>query len=169
MPLTSNRLSVFGVAESGPVLIRSSRLAGKRKRPHNRNCETANRDGRIELRSALTRRSSLRSGVGAHESPDSHAPHVKPAIRLRRCRIRAGSHPAVPRTLGPDKTKSPATIADRRASSNRDGRIRTGDPLNPIQVRYRAAPRPEDGEHNRLRHRGSTHRTVRIYRGRGTA
>jgi hypothetical protein len=25
---------------------------------------------------------------------------------------------------------------------NRDGRIRTGDPLNPIQVRYRAAPRP---------------------------
>lgn len=28
---------------------------------------------------------------------------------------------------------------------SRDGRIRTGDPLNPIQVRYRAAPRPEDG------------------------
>jgi len=26
---------------------------------------------------------------------------------------------------------------------SRDGRIRTGDPLNPIQVRYRAAPRPE--------------------------
>ena len=25
---------------------------------------------------------------------------------------------------------------------SRDGRIRTGDPLNPIQVRYRAAPRP---------------------------
>ena len=25
---------------------------------------------------------------------------------------------------------------------NRDGRIRTGDPLNPIQVRYRTAPRP---------------------------
>ena len=33
---------------------------------------------------------------------------------------------------------------------NRDGRIRTGDPLNPIQVRYRAAPRPElrVGEYN---------------------
>ena len=29
---------------------------------------------------------------------------------------------------------------------NRDGRIRTGDPLNPIQVRYRAAPRPEGWE-----------------------
>ncbi len=27
---------------------------------------------------------------------------------------------------------------------NRDGRIRTGDPLNPIQVRYRTAPRPEN-------------------------
>ncbi len=27
---------------------------------------------------------------------------------------------------------------------NRDGRIRTGDPLNPIQVRYRAALRPGD-------------------------
>ena len=27
---------------------------------------------------------------------------------------------------------------------NRDGRIRTGDPLTPSQVRYRAAPRPED-------------------------
>ena len=25
---------------------------------------------------------------------------------------------------------------------SRDGRMRTGDPLNPIQVRYRAAPRP---------------------------
>jgi hypothetical protein len=29
------------------------------------------------------------------------------------------------------------------SSLSRDGRIRTGDPLNPIQVRYRAAPRPE--------------------------
>ena len=29
---------------------------------------------------------------------------------------------------------------------NRDGRIRTGDPLNPIQVRYRAAPRPVEEE-----------------------
>ncbi len=28
------------------------------------------------------------------------------------------------------------------ACAYRDGRIRTGDPLNPIQVRYRAAPRP---------------------------
>ena len=28
----------------------------------------------------------------------------------------------------------------------RDGRIRTGDPCNPIAVRYRAAPRPEDEE-----------------------
>ena len=26
----------------------------------------------------------------------------------------------------------------------RDGRIRTGDPCNPIAVRYRAAPRPEN-------------------------
>ena len=32
---------------------------------------------------------------------------------------------------------------------SRDGRIRTGDPLNPIQVRYRAAPRPEAGQVNR--------------------
>jgi hypothetical protein len=29
--------------------------------------------------------------------------------------------------------------------SSRDGRIRTGDPLNPIQVRYRTAPRPVPG------------------------
>ena len=29
---------------------------------------------------------------------------------------------------------------------SRDGRIRTGDPLNPIQVRYRAAPRPAGEE-----------------------
>ena len=28
-------------------------------------------------------------------------------------------------------------------SQYRDGRIRTGDPCNPIAVRYRAAPRPE--------------------------
>jgi hypothetical protein len=28
-------------------------------------------------------------------------------------------------------------------SLSRDGRIRTGDPCNPIAVRYRAAPRPE--------------------------
>ena len=33
-----------------------------------------------------------------------------------------------------------ATLGTR---TNRDGRIRTGDPLNPIQVRYRTAPRPE--------------------------
>jgi hypothetical protein len=37
------------------------------------------------------------------------------------------------------------------SSRSRDGRIRTGDPLNPIQVRYRAAPRPEktNAEYNR--------------------
>ena len=33
---------------------------------------------------------------------------------------------------------------------SRDGRIRTGDPLNPIQVRYRAAPRPETEQANGL-------------------
>ena len=31
---------------------------------------------------------------------------------------------------------------------NRDGRIRTGDPLNPIQVRYRTAPRPETTQYS---------------------
>ncbi len=38
-----------------------------------------------------------------------------------------------------------------RAFLDRDGRIRTGDPCNPIAVRYRAAPRPEDRETKRSR------------------
>ena len=35
-------------------------------------------------------------------------------------------------------------LVTRCGTLSRDGRIRTGDPLNPIQVRYRAAPRPEE-------------------------
>ncbi len=41
------------------------------------------------------------------------------------------------------KTARRGTGIPRRALQRRDGRIRTGDPLNPIQVRYRTAPRPE--------------------------
>ena len=33
--------------------------------------------------------------------------------------------------------------------SGRDGGIRTRDPLNPIQVRYQAAPRPDPGRKRR--------------------
>ena len=46
------------------------------------------------------------------------------------------------------KEKTPQSVSACRALPylSRDGRIRTGDPLNPIQVRYRAAPRPEKGE-----------------------
>ncbi len=47
---------------------------------------------------------------------------------------------------GPPKTrKLPQSIQSPEGVDlipSRDGRIRTGDPLNPIQVRYRAAPRP---------------------------
>jgi hypothetical protein len=56
-------------------------------------------------------------GQGTWEGKE-RATHTKTA-RLHR----ANGPPEVPRT-------------------SRDGRIRTGDPLNPIQVRYRAAPRP---------------------------
>jgi hypothetical protein len=51
------------------------------------------------------------------------------------CRTDAAK-PGAPRTCC---ALTPGLIL-RKAS--RDGRIRTGDPLNPIQVRYRAAPRP---------------------------
>ena len=36
----------------------------------------------------------------------------------------------------------------RPQALHRDGRIRTGDPLNPIQVRYRTAPRPGRNQPN---------------------
>ena len=36
----------------------------------------------------------------------------------------------------------------RPRALHRDGRIRTGDPLNPIQVRYRTAPRPGRNQPN---------------------
>ena len=49
------------------------------------------------------------------------------------------------------------------SSRSRDGRIRTGDPLNPIQVRYRAAPRPETAarEYSRGQKRAQPRRGVR--------
>ncbi len=65
-------------------------------------------------------------------------------------------------TLGPDRLESvlwghecgsptlttPANLQTANSSyagvvSSRDARIRTGDPLNPIQVRYRTALRPD--------------------------
>ena len=45
----------------------------------------------------------------------------------------------------PETRKLPQSIQSPEGVDlilSRDGRIRTGDPLNPIQVRYRAAPRP---------------------------
>ncbi len=53
-------------------------------------------------------------------------------------------------------TATPLTRIERRRKrlpllcgpSHRDGRIRTGDPLNPIQVRYRTAPRPGRNQAN---------------------
>ena len=46
---------------------------------------------------------------------------------------------------GRRKKKARSRIATP-GPSYRDGRIRTGDPCNPIAVRYRAAPRPEGVE-----------------------
>ena len=73
-----------------------------------------------------------------------------PALSAARWRDRCG-----PRLLGSVARLEPSVLIrpprstektdgpteDRRAV-DRDGRIRTGDPLNPIQVRYRTAPRP---------------------------
>ncbi len=50
-------------------------------------------------------------------------------------------------------------------STSRDGRIRTGDPLNPIQVRYRTAPRPEGVEYSRGENRGLGLRRILLVRG----
>ena len=92
---------------------------------------SSNRDGRIELRwpSAILAPlagqqwdlrgrccRSGRTGGGSLRSP------------------LAGSHRQGIKKEGPRRLP--------RAFYNRDGRIRTGDPLNPIQVRYRTAPRP---------------------------
>ncbi len=48
------------------------------------------------------------------------------------------------------KTARRGNCIPRRALQSRDGRIRTGDPLNPIQVRYRTAPRPDIPVNNKL-------------------
>jgi hypothetical protein len=57
------------------------------------------------------------------------APRLEPAVFIRPSRSRLRKTREAPQPL-------------RSRSLDRDGRIRTGDPLNPIQVRYRAAPRP---------------------------
>ena len=44
--------------------------------------------------------------------------------------------------IRPCKQKAPAAGNPAAGTFSRDGRIRTGDPLNPVQVRYRTAPRP---------------------------
>ena len=59
--------------------------------------------------------------------------------RPTRPRFARPPNPAAP-TEPPHEQEGPTANVLR--SLSRDGRIRTGDPLNPIQVRYRAAPRP---------------------------
>lgn len=53
---------------------------------------------------------------------------------------RAQRTPKAPLALPPGRADSPSVIEPK---VGRDGEIRTRDPLNPIQVRYQAAPRPD--------------------------
>ena len=69
-----------------------------------------------------------------------------------------GSHPAGTKCERPHD--SDAAV---RPFTYRDGRIRTGDPLNPIQVRYRTAPRPATGGRAVWRSGGKL-LALRIYR-----
>jgi hypothetical protein len=69
---------------------------------------------------------------------------------------------------GSDTTqRKGASLGLSNAPSNRDGGIRTRDPLNPIQVRYRAALRPVRHQRCRSRtdlyHSHTTHLTPPRY------
>ena len=102
----------------------------------------SNRDGRIELRAPSAPSARLAEDIRIYS-------RAWPTLgsNLRFCRstpsidawpLRDPAESGRP-NLAPTK-KKPSSIAAEGPS--RDGRIRTGDPLNPIQVRYRAAPRP---------------------------
>ena len=69
------------------------------------------------------------------------------AVYLTACRVaslRLGSNRLFSSVRPDQRGETNGPTEDRRAV-DRDGRIRTGDPLNPIQVRYRTAPRPGQG------------------------
>jgi hypothetical protein len=131
--LRPNRLSVFGFAESGPVRTEHASTAKARVRTR----AFDSRDGRMELRRAPPGR------VLAPFARSGPAPcgerHLE-SLRPNRLSVFGFAE------SGPVRTEPASTAKARvrtRAFDSRDGRIRTGDPLNPIQVRYRAAPRPE--------------------------
>jgi hypothetical protein len=67
--------------------------------------------------------------------------------RQRSCRdgLQAGSSTSMQKRAGPRGPTRESDTARLLSFNHRDGGIRTRDPLNPIQVRYRAALRPVRG------------------------
>ena len=101
------------------------------------------RDGRIELRAPSAPSARLAEIVRIHRGHGDarlEPTVLSSAFGGRRVLASRARWIRPPRLRLRETRRGPAGRLPR--SPSRDGRIRTGDPLNPIQVRYRAAPRP---------------------------
>ncbi len=103
------------------------------------------RDGRIELRGPSAPSARLAEDIRIYREPGRRSARTYGSVvRLRRpTRPRPLGEPANPAVPIRLKTKRPSSIAAEEP--NRDGRIRTGDPLNPITNSLHAISREIPG------------------------
>ena len=111
------------------------------------------RDGRIELRGPSAPSARLAEDIRIYREPGRRSARTYGSVvRLRRpTRPRPLGEPANPAVPIRLKTKRPSSIAAEEP--NRDGRIRTGDPLNPIRL-------PDGLNHGKKRRKSLVGRTI---------